>query len=217
MFMFVIQAFSQNGVRNPVERNTVVQYLTRGQLLTFTDAQPRAKGSLYLYDKWKNIGVIEFNDGQKALTKNINYNIDTNMFESIFAKDSTHNYNLETIREITLNNKRYKQFKFKKEKKVFEIIFEDPNFSLLKSYSIHVYKASKNPMVNITHDTYKQREHYFIKKGNSIEAISLNKKHVLKILNSKGIAESDAKKLAKEKNLSFKNEFDVQMLFKHYL
>ena len=209
--------FAQNGVRNPVERNTVVQYQTRGQLLTFIHAQPKAKGSLYLYDKWKNIGVIEFKDGQKAITKNINYNMDTNMFESLFAKDSTHNYNFESIDAITLNNKRYKQFDFDDHKKTFEIVYEGDGITILKAYKIHVYKASTNPMVNRPLDHYKKREHYYIKKGNSIEGITFNKKNILKILKSNGVAETDVKNYAKEKELSFKNEFDMQMLLKHYL
>jgi hypothetical protein len=210
-------AIGQNSERNPVQRNSYVQIITNGKNYTFLPKALKAKGSVYLYDKWNNYGVIETKDDRKAVIRNINYNIDSQVFESLFAKDSTQIFDFDNINSITLNNKKFQLFEFNNEKKMFEYIYESDKFYLLKHYRINVFTASNNPMVNRPRDVYTKRVSYYIKKGNNYKEIKLNKKNILKMLEAVGVNSNTTKKFVKENKLSFAKEFDVQMILKFLL
>ena len=209
--------FAQNNERNPVERNSFTRLFTSAQAYTWVYQKPKSKGSLYLFDSWKNVGVVEAKDGNKAIVRNINFNVDSQRFESQFLTDSVYQFDFDKLKSVTINNKPFKQINLKDELMTMEVIFESPQLTILKNYMINVYTASYNPMLNRKQDTYTQRASYYLKKGNSIEEINLNKKNVLKILSDLSVSSADAKAFIKENDLSFKKDFDVQLILKHYL
>ena len=219
LVLYTCFSYGQTVGRSEQKDDSYTKVITRAGSFSYAGSKPLAKGSLYLYDSWNGVAVVETTDGEKLLIKKVNYNIDAQHFEAMFAPDSTYHFNLDYVETITLNNKKYKQFEFKGEQKIFEIIYEESeedDFAILKSYNISVVYASNDPMVNRPNDVYSKRRTYYVKEGNKIDVIHLNKKNILKIFESRDISKDKVEKHVKENDLSYKDEFDVDMLFHHF-
>lgn len=212
LLAMIMPVSAQNNERNPVERTTIVQYLTRDRLLTFINSGPRPKGSVYLFDNWSNVGVIESVDGNKSISRNINFNIDAQQFEAKFNQDSVYQYDLENVRSVTLNNKKFIKLPQDGETKLYEQLVDINGLEILKLYGIKVYEGSYNPMVSRPADVYKKRKTYYLRNGDGLKEIKLNKKHLSRVL---AIDEDRLNEHMKQNDLSWKNEIDVINMIKH--
>lgn len=210
-------SFGQNAERNPVERHTYVKLFTYGPSYTWIGKRAKAKGSVYLYENWNTRAVIETKSGKTAMIKNVNFNVDSQVFEALFGKDSTYLFDFNELNSITLNNKKYSKFEHKGKQDVFELIYESDGLSLLKTYKLNVFTASTNPMVNRTTDMYTKRNAYFVRQGKTIKEIALNRKNIIRIFEKNNVNRETLELFVTDRNLSYKNEFDVQMMFKHFM
>lgn len=183
--------------------------------LNFHLRNPRKQviGSLYLFDKWKNLGIIVTSDDDSLLIRNINLNIDKQILETKYAKDSIFDFRFDYIKKIIVNNKSYYEFDHKSTKRLFEVIYESDSFSILKSYRIVYTQGSNNPMLNPNNynkDKIKKKYSYYLKKGDDIKPFKLNKKRVLKLFS--GYEDEILAEYVKKNKLSYSKEYDVNRI-----
>jgi len=179
-----------------------------GSATIFHNPVKEAEGSLYLFDDWKNRGVIYAINKQKFGINNINLNVQKNTLEAKISNDSIFTFNFNNIEKFIINEKVFKNIYTSNGKKIYEMIYESKDFSILKGYKIQIVKGSTNPMVNRKNDKYVQRHTYYSYKNNTVHPFKLSKKRVLEIVNNKERAKS-VDKFMNDNKLSYKNEKDV--------
>ncbi|PQB04914.1 hypothetical protein [Aureitalea marina] len=212
-----IPAFDDaDGLRNPESliTNIDVQKIRGWASLTDFDdiilSRADAEGSVYLFDQWENRGVIEVDDKRYIFT-NMNYNVRSGNFMSKISQDSVVIFDISTYDRLVINDKPFKSIynPSKRGNEVYEVIFEGPDFSLLKGYSIHVVEANPNPMVNRSRTKITKKEFYYVKDGNSIKDFKFKKKAILALAREES---GELEEYAKTNDLSFKKEDDVRRM-----
>ena len=167
-------------------------------------------GSVYLFDEWTNSAEIHTLSNERFLVRNINLNINRNAFEAkLNDSDSIFSFNFNNINKIIINDKTYKNYFYNDDNKVYEIIYEAENFSIMKGFSIKIVSKGANPMLNRANDKYAKFSSYFIKMNNSIKGFKLRKKSIYNLLNNDKNIISRVDVYIRSKNLSYKNEDDV--------
>jgi len=167
-------------------------------------------GSVYLFDEWTNSAEIHTLSNERFLVRNINLNINRNAFEAkLNDSDSIFSFNFNNINKIIINDKTYKNYFYNDDNKVYEIIYEAENFSIMKGFSIKIVSKGANPMLNRANDKYAKFSSYFIKMNNSIKVFKLRKKSIYNLLNNDKSIISRVDVYIRSKNLSYKNEDDV--------
>ena len=141
-------------------------------------------GSAYLFDEWTNNGEIQTLTGERFLIRNINLNISRNAFEAkINQSDSIFSFNFNNIKQILINGKYYKNYFFNDDNRVYELVYVDSSFSILKGFSVKLVTSSGNPMMNRSNDKYVKKESYFIRSEEDkiIESFKLSKRSLNKL------------------------------------
>ena len=174
-------------------------------------------GSTYLFDEWNNDGEIQTVTGERFLVRNINLNLSRNAFEAkVNDNDSIFSFNFNNIKQIVINGKSYKNYYFNEENRVYELIYSNENFSILKGFSVKLVTGSGNPMVNRSNDKYVKKESYFIRDAGdkSIQKFKLNKRSLGKLFSNKDLDLERIERFSSSKRISFKDEEDVIQLLK---
>ena len=174
-------------------------------------------GSTYLFDEWNNDGEIQTVTGERFLVRNINLNLSRNAFEAkVNDNDSIFSFNFNNIKQIVINGKSYKNYYFNEENRVYELIYSNENFSILKGFSVKLVTGSGNPMVNRSNDKYVKKESYFIRDAvdKSIQKFKLNKRSLGKLFSNKDLDLERIERFSSSKRISFKDEEDVIQLLK---
>ncbi len=182
---------------------------TLGISMHIVNPTRQSDGSVYLFDRWDNNIIIVTDQGDKMRLDNINLNVDRSVFETRFGGDSLFSFNFNNIDKFVINNKAYKNFFWKDDNRVYEVLAETKDFSVLKGFRVKFIEGSHDPMLNRSRDRYIISENYYIKRENSIKQFSLRKGSILKLF-----AEDKAKKKAiinyvDEKNLSYTDESHI--------
>tara|TARA_B100000427_G_scaffold303112_1_gene287447 strand:+ start:47 stop:724 length:678 start_codon:yes stop_codon:yes gene_type:complete len=173
-------------------------------------------GSVYLFDEWTNSAEIHTLSNERFLVRNINLNINRNAFEAkLNDSDSIFSFNFNNINKIIINDKTYKNYFYNDDNKVYEIIYEAENFSIMKGFSIKIVSKGANPMLNRANDKYAKFSSYFIKMNNSIKVFKLRKKSIYNLLNNDKSIISRVDVYIRSKNLSYKNEDDVVQILNY--
>ncbi len=187
-----------------------------GTSSTVINPPKNIKGRFHLFKTWNNIAVFTvLNSDKKLLLKNINYNIDRDVFESQINKDSVFVFNFENIEEITINSRTFKNMYFPAVRgtKTFEVIYEGDKFSILKEYYMYLLEGSNNPQVNRP-SKYVQKFSYYVKRKNSFKTFKLKKKNILELVGGRA---DDLEAFASENKLSFKKDSDVKQMLTNFL
>ena len=174
-------------------------------------------GSTYLFDEWNNDGEIQTVTGERFLVRNINLNLSRNAFEAkVNDNDSIFSFNFNNIKQIVINGKSYKNYYFNEENRVYELIYSNENFSILKGFSVKLVTGSGNPMVNRSNDKYVKKESYFIRdaEDKSIQKFKLNKRSLGKLFSNKDLDLERIERFSSSNRISFKDEEDVIQLLK---
>ena len=169
-------------------------------------------GSAYLFDEWNNNGEIQTITGERFLIRNINLNISRNAFEAkVNDNDSIFSFNFNNIKQLIINGKVYKNYFYNEDNRVYEIIYSDNNFSILKGFSIKLVTGSGNPMLNRSNDKYVQKQSYFLRSEENgiIESFKLNKRSLNKLFQSSSKDLNRIQSYLESNNLSYKSEKDV--------
>ena len=149
--------------------------------------------------------------------RNLNLNLSRNAFEAkVNDNDSIFSFNFNNIKQIVINGKSYKNYYFNEENRVYELIYSNEKFSILKGFSVKLVTGSGNPMVNRSNDKYVKKESYFIRdaEDKSIQKFKLNKRSLGKLFSNKDLDLERIERFSSSKRISFKDEEDVIQLLK---
>lgn len=175
----------------------------------------RVDGSPYIFEIWDQNATITTKSGKKLKFVDVNFDGRRNKIVARINKDSIYTFNSLGILEAEINGKTFKNIAEPNDGafKVYEIIAEGPDFTILKDYVVDINEGSSNPMRGTIYARYITRDGYKILTDKKIEKFSLKKKKVLKLLTQK---ETQVKTFVEEKDLSFKNEEDVHEIVTFY-
>ncbi len=173
------------------------------------------EGTSYLFENWDNYAVIVTNDKQRFSLKNINLNMDRNVFESRVSADTLFTFNFNNIDKFVVNNRVFKNFYYDDDNRVYEMIYESPEFLVMKGHRVELIESSANPMVNRKNDRYVRRHSYFLKQGDKIRPFKLKKKHVLKLVGGDKERAERIIQYVNNNKLSFKREDDVRKVLEY--
>ncbi len=186
-----------------------------GSIGMFISKPNDIEGDVYAFPNWENIGVI-MADKRKFSLPNINLNIKTNNFESKFSKDSVFVFDIANIDHVLINNKKFESFTYLKNgsNRILEIIYDGDDYKMLKGYEVHLKKGKQDPLgIRKAVDKYVTTNTYYLKMGNDINKIRLQKKIILPLFKNKV---NSVNSFVKKNNLSYKNEKDLVKMFKYY-
>ena len=183
-----------------------------GSSTTFYNPPRPIEGSVHLWDTWKNTAVIHTSDEQKFLLKNINLNLKRNTFESQIEDDQIFTFNFNNIDRFVVNNKVYKNFYWDDDNKVYQVIYENDAYQILKGFNLTLVEGSANPMLGRKNDRYVKKEHYYIRQEGKIKSFKLKKSKILKLVGGDDAKADMLEEYAKRNDLSFKKENDVQKI-----
>jgi hypothetical protein len=169
-----------------------------------TNPSREVDGKTHLFEEWENTAVIHTNDNQKFKVRNINLNLQRNSFESKFAKDSLFSFSFNNIKKIVINNRIYTNYYWDDDNKVYEVIFDNGEFQLLKGFKLVYIEGSANPMLNRARDKYIRREFIFLRLNEEIKPFKLKKNKVLKLMDAYQSNSDKIEAYAKNNRLSFK-------------
>lgn len=195
---------------NPNEWSKVI-----GVFYEFDDIQLAKKGidgSVFLYDSWNNNGSV-YLDKKVFKLSNINYHVDRSSFMTKIENDSIFIFDFDLVDKIVVNKKTFKRFYHAKEgtHKVFEIVHQGKDFSLLKHYTVELVEGSPNPMLGRPRSKIKHNSRYYIEKKGVIQDFKLKKSSVLGLLDSDNA--TSMKSYMERYDLSYKKEADLQKAF----
>jgi len=181
-----------------------------GHTMTFINPKRIVEGSVYLFNKWDNHAVIITNDNQRFSIKNINLNIERNIFESKISEDSLFTFNFNNIDKFIVNNKVFKNFYYNDDNRVYEMIYESDEFTIMKGHKIQLIEGSANPMVNRKFDKNIQKYSYYIKRDDKIKPFKLKKQKILRLVDGDVERAQKIEEYVKNNRLSYKKEYDVK-------
>jgi hypothetical protein len=181
----------------------------------FVNPARAVDGTVYLFDNWKNAGVIYATTNQRFALNNINLNIERNSFESKVGKDSLFSFNFNNIEKFVINGRTFKNYYWNDDNRVYEIIYEGQQWSIIKGFKIVEVTGSANPMLNRTRDRIVRKMFYYIKDDKGIHPFRLKKNKILKLLNADDAKAEKIKNFAKMNDLSFKKENDVRKIIEY--
>ena len=172
-------------------------------------------GTIYLFDDWNNYARIFPKSGSGSFTAdNINFNVQRSMFETK-TRDSIRSYNFASIDRIVVGVRTFKSFYFEplKRNKVFEVVYQGDNFSILKDYRIDVQEANPNPMIARNRDKLIRRTTYYLETPESLKEFKFNKKNILRALGEEKAAY--ALDYAKKYQMSFRKEDELRKILNY--
>ncbi len=167
-------------------------------------------GTIYLFDTWENTGIMYTKTNQKFVLKNINLNIQRNAFQVKISQDSIFTYYFNNIEKFEVNDKVYKNYFSENGKRIYEVIYESDEFSIIKGFDIEYITGSVNPMLRRKNDKYVRIKTYYIWKDKKIELFKLNRRRVLKLVADDQERVEKVKQFVEENKLSYKKGFDVR-------
>lgn len=197
------------------EMSKVINPPAYGATALFVNPVKKASGSVHLFDKWNNYAVIFTSEGGKFSLKNINLNIERNTFQSKVEGDSIFSFNFNNIEKFVVNNRVFKNYYYNDDNRVYEIIYESEEFTLMKGFKVSVLEGSANPMLNRYSDRYIRKEFYFVKHGDKIKEFKLKKNKILKLVDGDAVKAANIKAYVDANNLSYNKEYDVQRILKY--
>lgn len=182
-----------------------------GASASFKNHVKEIKGTVYLFDNWENSGIIITTSKQRYLVRNININIQQNILQSRISKDSLFSFNFNNIDNFVINDKVYKNFYTTNNgSRIYEIIYESDEFSILKGFDLQLVLGSPNPMVNRSNDKYVRKKGYYLSSDATIVPFHLSKNGVLKLLNGHKERIAKIEQFMDSERLSYKNEEDIK-------
>jgi hypothetical protein len=176
----------------------------------FINPAKEAMGSIYLYDDWEKTGVLYTNSDQRFVVENMNLNIQQNAFQVKISRDSIFTYYFNNIVRIEINNSEFKNYYSEEGKRIYEVIYESNDFSILKGFHIEFVTGSANPMVNRPNDRYIRKKTYYIWKDKTINPYKLRKKKILRLIEDDKDRVAKLEKFMVDNGLSYRNSDDIK-------
>ena len=172
-------------------------------------------GTIYLFDDWNNYARIFPKGASGSFTvQNINFNVQRSMFETK-NRDSIRSYNFASIEKIQVGSRSFRSFYFEplQRNKVFEVVYQGEDFSILKDYILDIQEANPNPMIARNRDKLIRRSTYYLETSESLKEFKFSKRNILKALGDEKAA--IASDYAKKYQMSFRNEEDLRKILNY--
>ena len=185
-----------------------------GAAAYFVNPLRAVDGTVYLFEDWNNAGIIYAANERFALN-NINLNIQRNSFESKVGQDSLFSFNFNNVDKFVVNGRTFKNYYWEDDNRVYEIIYEGNNWSIIKGFKIVEVTGSANPMLNRTRDRMVRKMFYYLKNEKGIHSLVLKKKRILKLVKGDGKNVEKTANFAKSNKLSFKKEDDLRKILEY--
>ncbi|MBT8271866.1 MAG: hypothetical protein KJO25_07470 [Bacteroidia bacterium] len=171
-------------------------------------------GSFLLFESWNNKGVLHIG-AERLVINNINFHVDEEKFISEMDNDSTFVYDFKGIDRIVVKDRAFVSMYSSKvgKNKVYEVVAESEDLSLLKNYYSDVSTGSPNPMLNRSRNKIRLKSNYFLLKNGGMIPFKLKKSGLRTVLPPDKAEKLE--KYAKEKRLSYKKDEDLKKIFKY--
>lgn len=182
-----------------------------GATTRFVNPPKKVMGSVYLFDNWDSKGVLYTKTRNKYIVKNLNLNMQRNVFEARISKDTIFSYYFNNIDKFVINGKVYKSLFSEKGKRLYEIVYESDDFSIIKGFHIEYITGSVNPMLRRLNDKYVRVQTFYVKRNDEvIKRFRFNKKTVLKLLEDNPERNQKFMQYMEDNSFSFKKSDDVK-------
>jgi hypothetical protein len=167
-------------------------------------------GTIYLFDTWENTGIMYTKTNQKFVLENINLNMQRNAFQVKISQDSIFTYYFNNIEKFEVNNKVYKNYFSENGNRIYEVIYESDEFSIIKGFDIEYITGSVNPMLRRKNDKYVRVKTYYVWKDKKIEPFKLNRRRILKLIADDQERVDKLKQFIEENKLSYRKSNDIK-------
>lgn len=181
-----------------------------GSAFRFKNPPKTIDGSIYLFDNWNVPATILTKDNKKFSLNNINLNLQRNRIVTKISQDSIFVLDMKKIDVINLLGKSFKKIDSNIGSRIFEVIFESKDFSVLNFHSVKLVEGSVNPMLSRKTDKLIHQESYYLLKGEEITEFRLKKKTILELFTSNESEKNSLMKYYKVNKLSYKNIDDLK-------
>lgn len=170
-------------------------------------------GSVYLYDDWAERGVVYAGDKKYVFPK-MNFHVAEGTVVSKFQQDSIFNFGTTGYDKIVFNNTVFKSIytPARGGNVIYEVVFESPEYSILKTYSLEIRESSPNPMVNRSRRKISTNSHYVKMEGSKFTDFKPKKRAILAMAGDKRDALQD---FVKARRLSYKDDNDISEILIH--
>ena len=150
-----------------------------GVVMRFINPPKIVDGSIYLFESWKNYPVTVISKDNKSYTlNNVNFNLRTNRLVTKLSKDSVFVFDMTKIDNINIQNKTFKKIPTQIGERIFEVIYESEDMSVLNFHSVKLVEGSVNPMIGRKTDKLMHRETFYVLKGATVVEFRLKKKDI---------------------------------------
>lgn len=181
-----------------------------GSSARFVNPPRTIEGSIYMFDNWSNMAIIQTKNKKRVAMNNVNYNIRRNRIASKYALDSLFVLDLGLVDKIIIEGRSFRKLDPDLDGRIFEIQFESDKGDLLSFHYLKIVEGSANPMVNRKVDKFKQREEYYLYIDGELTPVRLRKKEILDALTKDDAERKELAKYYKDNKLSYKSMEDLK-------
>ena len=183
-----------------------------GSSARFVNPPRRIEGSVYMFEGWSNVGIIQTKDKKRVAFNNLNYNIRRNRIASRFSTDSLFVLDLSLLDKIIVQGRTFRKLDPDLDGRIFEVLVETEKVNLLSFHYLKVLEGSANPMVNRKVDKFKQRQEYYLYIDGDLIPVKLKKKEILKALAKNDEGKNAIATYMRQNKLSYKKKEDLKQL-----
>lgn len=222
LLFFGMHAFSQSSATSVSDNNA--QALSQlgnvansnygyGRTMRFVNPLKTVDGSVYLYSNWNNMAIVQAKGNRSFSLQNINFNLRRNRFVSKIGKDSIFIFDMQNIENIRIYGKTFRKIDSEMGSRIFEVVFESKEFSILNFHSVKLVEGSVNPMLSRKTDKLVHKETYYVWKNGYTDVFKFRKKEILNLLSTNQEARNALDHYYKANGLSFKSVEDFKQAF----
>ena len=181
----------------------------RGSFYFYVRNVRKLGGTVYVFDEWDNKGTIIVDDENKFSIDNINFNALSNEVHSQVDDGQVYIFDFNFVEELFINNRKFKAYDHQGSKRVFEVIYSDDTFSILKNYKASIKKNDPDPlMLKELKDEYIIKNSMYVLRNGNMEKFKLSKRNFLNQFDKS--SKGDIEKFIKDNDLSIKNPYHMR-------
>ena len=174
------------------------------------------EGTALLFEESQNNASIYTKDA-KLLLNDVNYNVEKDQFFTSVDKDSVFVFDFDYINKVNVSNRTFRKYTDydKYTTRIYEVLYEGKNFSLLKKHGVQYITSSPNPMVNRPRNKIRKKHDFYIRTADKkMIPIRMSKGSVLRALGKENNAK--LKEIIKSNDLKLRKEKDVISLMRSF-
>ena len=182
-----------------------------GTVMRFINPPKIVDGSIYLFESWKNYPVtVTSKDNKSYALNNVNFNLRTNRLVTKLSKDSVFVFDMTKVDNINIQDKTFKKIPTQIGERIFEVVYESEDMSVLNFHSVKLVEGSVNPMIGRKTDKLIHRQTFYILKGETVVEFRLKKKDILNLIPKDDNEKSKLIQYYAANRLSFKSLDDLK-------